>query len=188
MPYGGSFRDTRGREGVAALLTPVYGLDSPLKALQARRPDADIQFDDGSDPARAAALARTADIAIVFATRPEEEGLDAENLLFPHGQDDLIAAVAAANPRTVAVLETGNPTAMPWLSHTAAVLQAWYPGQRRRPGHRAPADRRCGAVGASADDLPRLGPATPPAGDPRLRSGDADALGLGKRSRRSIWT
>ena len=57
MPYGGSFRDTRGREGVAALLTPVYGLDSPLKALQARRPDADIQFDDGSDPARAAACA-----------------------------------------------------------------------------------------------------------------------------------
>ena len=183
MPYGGSFRDTRGREGVAALLTPVYGLDSPLKALQARRPDADIQFDDGSDPARAAALARTADIAIVFATRPEEEGLDAENLLFPHGQDDLIAAVAAANPRTVAVLETGNPTAMPWLSHTAAVLQGLVSGPARRPGHRAPADRRCGAVGASADDLPRLGPATPPAGDPRLRSGDADAARPGQAGR-----
>jgi beta-glucosidase len=180
MPYGGSFRDTRGREGVAALLTPVYGLDSPLKALQARRPDADIQFDDGSDPARAAALARTADIAIVFATRPEEEGLDAENLLFPHGQDDLIAAVAAANPRTVAVLETGNPTAMPWLSRTAAVLQAWYPGQRGGQaiarlltGDAAPSGRLPMTFPASVQQLPR--PAIP-GFDPAMRT----PLGLGK--------
>lgn len=180
MPYGGSFRDTRGREGVAALLTPVYGLDSPLKALQARRPDADIQFDDGSDPARAAELARTADVAIVFATRPEEEGLDAENLLFPHGQDDLIAAVAAANPRTVAVLETGNPTAMPWLSRTAAVLQAWYPGQRGGQaiarlltGDVAPSGRLPMTFPASVQQLPRP---EIPGFDPAMRT----PLGLGK--------
>lgn len=180
MPYGGSFRDTRGREGVAALLTPVYGLDSPLKALQARRPDADIQFDDGSDPARAAALARTADVAIVFATRPEEEGLDAENLLFPHGQDDLIAAVAAANPRTVAVLETGNPTAMPWLSRTAAVLQAWYPGQRGGQaiarlltGDASPSGRLPMTFPASVQQLPRP---EIPGFDPTMRT----PLGLGK--------
>ncbi|MBN9465153.1 glycoside hydrolase family 3 protein [Brevundimonas sp.] len=180
MPYGGSFRDTRGREGVAALLTPVYGLDSPLKALQARRPDADIQFDDGSDPARAAALARTADVAIVFATRPEEEGLDAENLLFDHGQDDLIAAVAAANPRTVAVLETGNPTAMPWLSRTAAVLQAWYPGQRGGQaiarlltGDASPSGRLPMTFPASVQQLPRP---EIPGFDPSMRT----PLGLGK--------
>jgi len=180
MPYGGSFRDTRGREGVAALLTPVYGLDSPLKALQARRPDADIQFDDGSDPARAAALARTADVAIVFATRPEEEGLDAENLLFDHGQDDLIAAVAAANPRTVAVLETGNPTAMPWLNRTAAVLQAWYPGQRGGQaiarlltGDAAPSGRLPMTFPASVQQLPRP---EIPGFDPSMRT----PLGLGK--------
>ena len=180
MPYGGSFRDTRGREGVAALLTPVYGLDSPLKALQARRPDADIQFDDGSDPARAAELARTADVAIVFATRPEEEGLDAENLLFPYGQDDLIAAVAAANPRTVAVLETGNPTAMPWLSRTAAVLQAWYPGQRGGQaiarlltGDVAPSGRLPMTFPASVQQLPRP---EIPGFDPAMRT----PLGLGK--------
>lgn len=180
MPYGGSFRDTRGREGVAALLTPVYGLDSPLKALQARRPDADIQFDDGSDPARAAALARMADVAIVFATRPEEEGLDAENLLFPHGQDDLIAAVAAANPRTVAVLETGNPTAMPWLSRVGAVLQAWYPGQRGGQaiarlltGDAAPSGRLPMTFPASVQQLPRP---EIPGFDPAMRT----PLGLGK--------
>ena len=180
MPYGGSFRDTRGREGVAALLTPVYGLDSPLKALQARRPDADIQFDDGSDPARAAALARMADVAIVFATRPEEEGLDAENLLFPHGQDDLIAAVAAANPRTIAVLETGNPTAMPWLSRVGAVLQAWYPGQRGGQaiarlltGDAAPSGRLPMTFPASVQQLPRP---EIPGFDPAMRT----PLGLGK--------
>ena len=180
MPYGGSFRDTRGREGVAALLTPVYGLDSPLKALQARRPDADIQFDDGSDPARAAALARMADVAIVFATRPEEEGLDAEILLVPHGQDDLIAAVAAANPRTIAVLETGNPTAMPWLSRVGAVLQAWYPGQRGGQaiarlltGDAAPSGRLPMTFPASVQQLPRP---EIPGFDPAMRT----PLGLGK--------
>ena len=180
LPSGGSVRDTRGREGVAALLTPVYGLDSPLKALQARRPDADIQFDDGSDPARAAALARMADVAIVFATRPEEEGLDAENLLFPHGQDDLIAAVAAANPRTIAVLETGNPTAMPWLSRVGAVLQAWYPGQRGGQaiarlltGDAAPSGRLPMTFPASVQQLPRP---EIPGFDPAMRT----PLGLGK--------
>ncbi len=180
MPYGGSFRDTRGREGVGALLTPVYSLSSPLKALQALRPDADIQFDDGSDPARAAELARTADVAIVFAVRPEEEGLDAENLLFPHGQDDLIARVAAANPRTVAVLESGNPTAMPWLSGAAAVLQAWYPGQkggeaiaRLLTGDVAPSGRLPMTFPASVEQLPRP---EIPGFDPAMRP----PMGLGK--------
>lgn len=180
MPYGGSFRDTRGREGIAALLTPVFALSSPLKALQELRPDADIQFDDGSDPARAAELARSADVAIVFAVRQEEEGLDAEDLMLSHGQDDLIAAVAAANPRTVAVLETGNPTAMPWLNHTAAVLQAWYPGMRGGQaiarlltGDVAPSGRLPMTFPASVEQLPRP---EIPGFDPEMRT----PLGLGK--------
>lgn len=180
MPYGGSFRDGRGREGISALLAPVYGLSSPLKALQALRPDADIQFDDGSDPARAAALARAADVAIVFATRPEEEGMDAENLLFPFGQDDLIAAVAGANPRTVAVLESGNPTAMPWLSKVGAVLQAWYPGQRGGEaiaklltGEVSPSGRLPMTFPASVEQLPRP---EIPGFDPTQRT----PFGLGK--------
>jgi len=180
MPFGGSFRDARGREGISALLAPVYGLSSPLKALQTLRPDADIQFDYGSDPARAAELARTADVAIVFATRPEEEGLDAENLLFPFGQDDLIAAVADANPHTVAVLESGNPTAMPWLSKVGAVLQAWYPGQRGGEaiaklltGEASPSGRLPMTFPASVEQLPRP---NIPGFDPALRT----PFGLGK--------
>lgn len=180
MPYGGSFRDARGREGISAFLAPVYGLSSPLKALQTLRPDADIQFDDGSDPARAAEVARHADVAIVFATRPEEEGLDAEDLLFPLGQDDLIAAVADANPHTVAVLESGNPTAMPWLSKVGAVLQAWYPGQRGGEavaklltGEASPSGRLPLTFPASVAQLPRP---EIPGFDPARRT----PFGLGK--------
>ncbi len=133
MPYGGHLLDRRGREGIAAFLAPVYGLSSPLAALKALRPDADVQFDDGTDVARAAALAKSADVVVVFATRPEEEGMDAIAPDLPYGQDDLIAAVGAANPHTAVVLETGNPILMPWLSKVGAVLQAWYPGQRGGP-------------------------------------------------------
>ncbi|MBM3928628.1 MAG: glycosyl hydrolase, partial [Sphingomonadales bacterium] len=55
---------------------------------------------------------------------------DAPNLRLPDHQDALIAAVAAAQPRTVAVLETGGPVLMPWIDAVPAVVQAWYPGQR----------------------------------------------------------
>ena len=50
------------------------------------------------------------------------------SLTLPDDQDALIAAVAAANPRTVVVLQTGGPVLMPWLDHVQAVLEAWYPG------------------------------------------------------------
>jgi len=181
MPYGGHFKDTRGREGVAALLAPVYGLSSPLEALRTLRPDADVSFDDGTDPVRAAALARAADVAIVFATRPEEEGMDAPDLSLPYGQDALIAAVAAANPNTAVVLETGNPVAMPWLNQVKAVLQAWYPGQRGGQaiakiltGAAAPEGRLPVTFPASVEQLPRP---KIPGFDPAHRS----PLGLGAK-------
>jgi len=56
------------------------------------------------------------------------EGVDAPDLSLPQAQDAVIAAVAAANPRTIVVLETGGPVLMPWLDAVAAVLEAWYPG------------------------------------------------------------
>ena len=58
------------------------------------------------------------------------EGADAPNLALPNRQDNLVERIAAANPRTVVVLETGGPVLMPWLDRTAAVLEAWYPGQK----------------------------------------------------------
>lgn len=131
IPYGGVYRDApEGTHALLALMAPSYGLSSPLRALQAALPNATIVFDDGADPARAAAVAAKADMAFVFAVKPEMEGIDSADLSLPYGQDAMIAAVAAANPRTGVVLETGNPVTMPWLGKVGAVLAAWFPGQR----------------------------------------------------------
>jgi beta-glucosidase len=74
--------------------------------------------------------ARQADAAIVFADVAQGEGMDRTTLALPGDQDALIDAVAAANRRTIVVLNTGGPVLMPWLDHVEAVLQAWYPGER----------------------------------------------------------
>ena len=82
--------------------------------------------------AKAAALAAQSDVALVFVGTNgdwEGEGNDRADMRLPGEQDALIAAVAAANARTVVVLQTGSPVEMPWLADVAAVLQAWYPGQ-----------------------------------------------------------
>ncbi len=101
----------------------------PLAAIRSRLPkDARVRFNDGYSPTGAAALAGDADIAIVFATQWMSEGVDAPDLSLPQGQDAVIAAVAAVNPRTIVVLETGGPVLMPWLNDVSAVLEAWYPG------------------------------------------------------------
>lgn len=101
---------------------------SPVKAIATRAPAAHVTFDDGAYPQFAAARAKDADVAIVFATQWTSEGMDVPDLNLPNNQDALIAAVAAANPHTIVVLETGGPVLMPWLDKTAAVLEAWYPG------------------------------------------------------------
>jgi len=103
---------------------------SPLKAIRAVASHANVQYDPGTDPASAAALAKTADIAIVFAYQWESEGMDLDSLSLPEHQDDLIAKVAAANPHTIVVLETGSPVTMPWLDQVSGVLEAWYGGSR----------------------------------------------------------
>ncbi|MFO1142582.1 MAG: glycoside hydrolase family 3 C-terminal domain-containing protein [Amaricoccus sp.] len=82
--------------------------------------------------AEAVETARVAETALVFVGRNGEwdtEGSDLEDITLPGRQDELVAAVAAANPRTVVVLQTGGPVEMPWIDAVPAVLQAWYPGQ-----------------------------------------------------------
>jgi beta-glucosidase len=101
---------------------------SPLQAIQQRLPNATVVYNDGADPAAAARLAAGSDVVLVFATQWVGEGIDALTLALPNRQDELIAAVAAANGRTVVVLETGGPVTMPWLPKVPAVLEAWYPG------------------------------------------------------------
>ncbi|MGD0734102.1 MAG: glycoside hydrolase family 3 C-terminal domain-containing protein [Terracidiphilus sp.] len=101
---------------------------SPLKAIKARAPQAAVSYDPGTDPATAAAAAKGADVAIVFAYQWESEGMDLTTLSLPLHQDELVAAVAAANPHTIVVLETGSPVTMPWVDAPAAILEAWYAG------------------------------------------------------------
>jgi beta-glucosidase len=110
--------------------TMVFHPSSPLKAIRDQAPQTEVTYDDGTDLAAAAALASTCDIAVVFATQWATEAEDLPSLSLPNGQDDLIAAVAAANRNTVVVLETGTPVLTPWLDDVAAVLEAWYPGTR----------------------------------------------------------
>ncbi len=76
---------------------------------------------------QAAAAAAKANVAVVFAGREIGEGHDIESLSLPGDQNQMIEAVAAANPRTIVVL-TGGPVTMPWLHQVAGVLEMWEPG------------------------------------------------------------
>lgn len=130
ISYGGAALELPGSGPLGGLFKIVYHASSPLKAIQAAAPGAKVSFSGGEDIATAVAAARQAEVAIVFAEQWQTEIQDAPNLSLPGDQDALIAAVAAANPRTIVVLQTGNPVTMPWLPKVGAVLEAWYPGQR----------------------------------------------------------
>ena len=104
-----------------------YHPSSPLKAIARRLPGATVSYDDGTDPARAAALAARSDVVIVFGNQWTGEDIDF-SITLPDNQDATISAVAAANPKTIVVLETGGPVLMPWIDKTPAVVEAWYPG------------------------------------------------------------
>jgi len=109
---------------------PVWFPSSPLAAIKAKAPKAKVEFNDGADPVTAAALAKASEIAIVFVNQPTSEGRDVPTLTLPDKQDDLVSAVAAANPHTIVVLETGGAVAMPWIERVSAALEVWYPGIR----------------------------------------------------------
>lgn len=111
--------------------TAPDGIDGPPPRFGVLRLGAARLLDD-TDIAAAEAAARAADVALVFAGLNAEwdnEGLDRPGITLPHRQDELIARVAAANPHTVVVLQSGSPLLLPWLDAVPAVLQAWYPGQ-----------------------------------------------------------
>ena len=115
-------------KGQTRWLEPVWFPTSPLKSVRAKAAGATVQFDSGADSSAAATLAKNSDVAIVFAYQWESEDMDLPTLSLPEHQDDLIAKVAAANPRTIVVLETGGPVTMPWAGQVSAILEAWYAG------------------------------------------------------------
>jgi beta-glucosidase len=131
-PTNGVSAGTVCAEGSAtakACPTPV----APLDAITARAAKAGqtVTYDNGADPAAAAAAAKTADVAVVFGYAKQGEGADRTTLALDGNGDALIAAVAAANPNTVVVLETGTATTMPWLANVKGVVEAWYPGDQQ---------------------------------------------------------
>jgi beta-glucosidase len=121
LPFGGE-------SPAAAFVSQTYHRSNPLRAIRQRARGAQVTFARSNYIDEAVQAALGADVAIVFATEWRTEGLDSPDLSLPNGQDALIAAVAEANPNTIVVLESGGPVLMPWLSKTAAVLEAWYPG------------------------------------------------------------
>jgi beta-glucosidase len=139
----------------------VYFPSSPLRYIREHAPGAAVKFDAGTNASSAAALAKSADIAVVFADQYMSESGDAPSLSLPDNQDELISAVAAANPHTVVVLITGNPVTMPWIDHVSGVMEAWYPGIAGGQaianllfGNVVPSGKLPITFAKSADDLP----------------------------------
>jgi beta-glucosidase len=139
----------------------VYFPSSPLRYIREHTPGAVVKFDAGTDASAAAALAKSADIAIVFADQYMSESGDSPSQSLPDHQDELISAVAAANSHTVVVLITGNPVTMPWIDRVAGVMEAWYPGIAGGQaianllfGNVVPSGKLPVTFAKSADDLP----------------------------------
>ena len=115
--------------GGSSKVTPIRTV-SPVDGIRARAgSDVPIVTPADPSPAAAAAVAASADVAVVVAGEYLTEGTDRTGLALPDGQDALIEAVAAANPRTVVVIHAGAPITMPWLDRVAGVLWGGYPGQ-----------------------------------------------------------
>jgi beta-glucosidase len=120
--------------------------------------------ESGDSVASAVAAAATADVAIVVVGTDatwESEGRDRKTVTLPGRQDELVERVAAANPRTIVVVNSGCPMDLPWADKVAAVIYAWFPGQEfghaladvllgiREPGGRLPI-----TLARGTDDFP----------------------------------
>jgi beta-glucosidase len=87
---------------------------------------------DDEEIERAVSIARAAAVAVVVVGTTEEvesEGFDRSSLALPGRQDELVRRVAAANPKTVVVVNAGAPVLLPWADEVSAILVAWFPGQ-----------------------------------------------------------
>ena len=134
--------------GEAILRPPQYGvpvmLDAERELVLRYEPDPEIPMaavhinveppfgDEDAELEAAVALAAESDVALVVVGTNEEvecEGVDRDSLALPGRQDELVARVAAVNPRTVVVVNAGAPVLLPWADDVAAILLVWFPGQ-----------------------------------------------------------
>ncbi|MGP4048096.1 glycoside hydrolase family 3 protein [Streptomyces sp. 2A115] len=106
--------------------------DAPMKVIGFTLAHQEPRRDPDELIAEAVEAARAADTAVVVVAttdRVESEGYDRTNLGLPGRQDELVHAVAAANPNTVVIVNSGSPVELPWRDEVAAVLLTWFPGQ-----------------------------------------------------------
>ncbi|WP_030693372.1 beta-glucosidase [Streptomyces globisporus] len=117
---------------VSLLHTPDKEFAAPLPAVMFSFVHLGPRRDPDELIAEAVEAARAADTAVVVVAtteRVESEGFDRKDLALPGRQDDLVRAVAAANPNTVVVVNAGSPVELPWREDVAAILLGWFPGQ-----------------------------------------------------------
>lgn len=145
-----------GADAVEAMMTPpqrstsiAFRAGEPIDVLLSFTPPASVGFggamailsfqlvlgaelDEDAEFERAVALAAEADVAVVVVgttAEVESEGFDRTSLALPGRQDELVLRVAAVNPRTVVVVNSGAPVLLPWADKVDAILLAWFPGQ-----------------------------------------------------------
>jgi beta-glucosidase len=147
----GPYADKFMTGGGSGQVTP-FAFKTVLTGIRERvGPGVTVTYNDGSDSTAAAALAKAADVAIVVVGDVQTEGQDkscvdlncpndsdnsaAISCCMPNGtnEDGLVSAVAAANPKTIAVLETGGPVLTPFRDQVGALLEAWFPGEQGGP-------------------------------------------------------
>ncbi|MDO9591375.1 MAG: glycoside hydrolase family 3 C-terminal domain-containing protein, partial [Microcella sp.] len=136
----GAFAETPRYQGSGSSLVTPTRLTTAREALEAA--GLDVTYSPGYEPVRspysatlindAVAVARDAEVAVVMVGLPgiaESEGFDRATLALPSQHDELVAAVAAANPRTVVALSVGAPVLLPWRDDVAAILLSYLGGQ-----------------------------------------------------------
>jgi beta-glucosidase len=115
--------------GGSSHVNPLYSVSPVAGIAQRVGPGVAVASSNGADPAAAAQVAAAADVAVVIVGDREREGADRPNLSLPDNQDQLVRSVAAANPHTVVVVDSGAPVLMPWVADVPAIVEAWYPGE-----------------------------------------------------------
>ena len=138
------------------------GTVTPLQGITSRAGSGiTVSYNNGSSSSSAASLAASSSVAVVFVSKFESEGSDLSNIDLASSDNSLISAVAAANPHTIVVLNSGSAVTMPWLSSVAGVFEAWYPGQEDGNAIARAAVRRRQPLRQPAGDVPDLAVAGP---------------------------
>ena len=107
----------------------------PITGIQnAAGPNVKVTYTPGNDNGttdipQAVAAAKAATDAIIYVNAPEGEETDLTTLDLSATDESMISQVAAANPNTIVVINSGSPVVMPWLNSVAGVFENWYGGQ-----------------------------------------------------------